>query len=127
MAQAQTRIRIETPQRGLLDITRNVRRASRASRVCDGVCHVFSKQPGATLFVGPEAEAAVRAELFEQLAGEHPAGLLAARALLVQPSVQVPVSDSKLALGPEQAIWLWEHEGPAQRRLTVSTQGTRDA
>ena len=127
MAQDQTRIRIETSERGLLDITRNIRRATRGSGVYDGICHVFSKVSEATLFVGPESEAAVRAELFERLTGEHPGGVLAARALLVQPSIQVPLTDSKLALGPEQAIWLWEHEGPAERRLTVSTQGARDS
>ena len=46
------------------------------------------------------------------------------RSVLTQPDLNLPVRDSRCALGTWQGIYLWEHRyAPHIRRIIVTVQG----
>ena len=104
-------------------------------RVAVGMAHVFIRHTSASLTLNENASPAVRRDFrtwFDRAVPEDapywehtlegsddmPAHL---KSSLLGPSVTVPVSRGRLALGTWQGIYLWEHrEHPSPREILVS-------
>jgi secondary thiamine-phosphate synthase enzyme len=103
-----------------------------------GLCHVWIKHTSASLTVNENADPSVRrdfrtwfdravpddATYFEHTA-EGPDDMTShIKSSLLGPSLTLPVSDGRLALGTWQGIYLCEHrERGGARRLTVTVWG----
>jgi secondary thiamine-phosphate synthase enzyme len=103
-----------------------------------GLCHVFIRHTSASLTVNENADPSVRrdfrtwfdravpddASYFEHTA-EGPDDMTShIKSSLLGPSVTLPVSRGRLALGTWQGIYLCEHrESGGARRLTVTVWG----
>jgi secondary thiamine-phosphate synthase enzyme len=131
-------VALTTRPRALLDISDEVRRRVRDSRVAQGLCSVFIRHTSASLVIQENADPAVLRDLarwFGELApesrawehdAEGPDDMPAhARAALTRSTENVPVIDGRLALGTWQAIYLWEHRArPHERRVVITIVGT---
>ena len=124
-----------TRSRGTTEITHEIQRVVRESKVDRGFCNVFIHHTSASLIVCENAAPDVRRDLerfFARLApdgdpifhhtdegpDDMPAHL---RSILTQTSIGIPVSDGRCDLGTWQGIYLWEHRNiPHVRRVTVS-------
>ncbi len=124
---------LQTPQEGLLDITRRVAEILRFSRVQQGICQVFVPHTTAGVTINENADPDVVADLlaamdgmipalsFRHGEGNSPAHL---KSLLTGCSVTVPVEDNSLCLGTWQGIYFCEFDGPRQRKVYVQIIGT---
>ncbi len=105
-----------------------------------GIAHVFIRHTSASLTVNENADPSVRvdfrawfdravpddADYFEHTA-EGPDDMTShIKSSLLGPSLTLPVTDGRLALGTWQGIYLCEHrERGGERRLTVTVWGQR--
>jgi len=137
MKQHAERFRVAT-RRGLVDVTREVRRAVGASGVRDGLCTVFLRHTSASLVIQENADPAVCHDLERFLsrlvpdgdplfthvaegADDMPAHVKTA---LTRSSESIPVQDGELTLGTWQGLYVWEHrDGRHQRELVVQVLG----
>lgn len=131
----RARLNIETPGRGLLEITARVAAATRAAGIETGLCHLFIRHTSASLAVTENADPDVLGDLETFMAGLAPDGdsryahtaegpddmPAHVRNLLTQTSLTVPVEEGRLALGTWQGIFLWEHRHRPHRREVVVT------
>jgi secondary thiamine-phosphate synthase enzyme len=138
MNQSTHVLRVRTNQRGLVDITREVRAWVDSQSISTGLLTVFCTHTSASLLIQENAAREVRSDLeafFERIAPENPS-LYAhddegpddmpahIRAALTQVQLSIPVIDSKLALGTWQAIYLFEHRRrPHERQLALHLLG----
>ena len=131
----QTRIHVQTPGRGLIDITEQIREATQGEGHGDGLCHVFVHHTSASLIIQENADPDVRRDLnafFARLVpdgdpiyrhtDEGPDDMSAhVRSVLTATSLTVPIHRGRLDLGTWQGIYLWEHRSaPHTRRLTLT-------
>ncbi|HYB43274.1 MAG TPA: secondary thiamine-phosphate synthase enzyme YjbQ [Candidatus Methylomirabilis sp.] len=109
-----------------MDITERVEAA--LAGIPGGSCHLFLGHTTAGLMVVtgeagvPEDIMDILQTLTPTMAYRHDSpGHVAAHFLsaLIGPSVQVPMCDGKLALGPFQGIGLMEFEGPRAREIEI--------
>lgn len=124
-----TRVREE-----LVDVTALVNRVVGESGVTDGVCHLWVPHTTAGICVNEHADPAVDEDLLAYLARavprrgdyRHAEGNSDAhiKAVLVGPSVSLPVAGGRLALGTWQGVFFAEFDGPRHRRLQVWVTGT---
>jgi len=135
---AQEALTVSTTGRGTCEITREVQRVVRDSRVRRGLCHVFVHHTSASLLLCENADPAVRRDLeafmartvpdgdplFEHTA-EGPDDMPAhVRSVLTGSTLTVPVIDGACGLGTWQGVYLWEHRhAPHRRRVTVTVYG----
>lgn len=131
----RNRLVIDTPGRGLIDITAQIQAAVRESSIGTGLCHVFILHTSASLLVTENADPDVLHDLetvYADLApdgdrryrhtAEGPDDMSAhVRSALTQTSLTLPVEDGRLALGTWQGIHLWEHRSRPHRRTVVLT------
>ena len=129
---------IQTPGRGLIEITSQVRAAVVASGITNGLLTLFVRHTSASLLIQENADPDVRGDLerfFARLVkdgdplfkhrdegdDDMPAHV---RSALTAVQVAVPVVEGRLALGTWQGIYLWEHrvEG-SQREVAVHLLG----
>jgi len=132
---AQDRLDIDTPGRGLTDITSALGRIVRASGVQTGLAQVFAQHTSCSLIITENADPAVHVDLqayFARLVpdgdpryqhddegpDDMPAHL---RSVLTQTSLGVPVTGGRLALGTWQGVYLWEHRSRPHHRSVVVT------
>lgn len=135
---AQHSITIATPGRATIDITAEVEQLLRATRVEQGLCHVFLHHTSASLIVTENADADVRHDLEQYLArlvrdgdpayrhDQEGDDDMAAhiRSVLTQTEITLPIRDGRLALGTWQGLYLWEHRYQSHRRhLTITLSG----
>jgi secondary thiamine-phosphate synthase enzyme len=138
MRQATTILSIATPQRGLLEITREVRSWLEAQSVTTGLLTLFCRHTSASLLIQENAAPEVRSDLeafFERLAPENsdlyahndegpddmPAHL---RTALTQVQLSVPVMDGRMVLGTWQGVYLFEHRRrPHVREIALHVMG----
>jgi secondary thiamine-phosphate synthase enzyme len=128
-------LRIRTPGRGFVELTREIAACVSASAVREGLCSVFLAHTSASLVLGENADPGVRRDLerfFARLVpdgdplfehdAEGPDDMPAhVRTVLGQNSVVIPVSAGRPALGTWQGIYLWEHRtAPHERRVLVT-------
>ena len=126
--EVRTTTRAET-----IDITSLVRAAIKRSGIDDGIAAVFCKHTTAGLTVQENSDPAVRASLLAHLAKAvpHGAGEVSAatnadahvKSSLVGVSLALVVEAGKPALGPWQAIYFCEFDGPRNRQVLVKVVG----
>jgi secondary thiamine-phosphate synthase enzyme len=134
-------IEVETPGRGILDITREVNRRVMDSGIVSGIAHLFVHHTSASLVVSENADPDVLRDLEAYLSrlvpdgdplylhtAEGPDDMAAhVRSALTLTSLSVPVAHGGLDLGTWQAIYLWEHRhSPHRRRLSLTIQGVNE-
>jgi secondary thiamine-phosphate synthase enzyme len=134
----QKTLAFRTRGRGTTDITAEIQKVVSASGIRTGICNVFLQHTSASLILCENAAPAVREDLETILSRLAPDGDPAyrhddegpddmaahARTVLTASSLQIPVSDGRLALGTWQGIYLWEHRrAPHERRLVVTVIG----
>jgi secondary thiamine-phosphate synthase enzyme len=133
MRQAHTILTVQTPGRGLVDITRRVADWVRGCGVRNGLLTLFIRHTSASLLVQENADPEVRRDLerfFARLApdgdplfehaAEGPDDMPAhVRAALTQTQIAVPIIDGALALGAWQGIYVYEHRRRGHAREVV--------
>ncbi|HEU5115080.1 MAG TPA: secondary thiamine-phosphate synthase enzyme YjbQ [Isosphaeraceae bacterium] len=129
---------ISTRGRGTSEITDEVERIVRASKIEEGLASVFLHHTSASLILCENADPSVRSDLdryFERLVpdgdplfrhtlegdDDMPAHI---RSILTSNSITIPVSNGRLDLGTWQGVFLYEHRTSGhRRRVTVSVVG----
>lgn len=135
---SQHELQVSTKGRGTYDISRDVQRAVRDSGIVSGMCHVFICHTSASLMLCENADPSVRKDLETFMSGlvadgdpifthtaEGPDDMPAhVRSILTQSDLNLPVRDSRCALGTWQGVYLWEHrQSPHRRRVILTVQG----
>ena len=137
MRQHIVKLPIDTPGRGLHDITPHVTACVSKSGVQQGLCVVFVRHTSCSLAIQENADPAARRDIerfLERIAPEgdgyehddegpddSPSHL---RALVTRTSETIPVVDGALALGTWQGIFLCEHRArPHVREVLVHVSG----
>ena len=113
----------------LVDVTGQVAAALGASGVEEGLCVVYVPHTTAGVTINENADPSVVRDIVDGLSravpqagpyrhaeGNSPAHI---KASLVGPSLSIPVSAGRLALGTWQGIYLCEFDGPRTRRVIV--------
>jgi secondary thiamine-phosphate synthase enzyme len=133
LRQAVQSFHVETPGRGLVEITAEVARRVAAERIRTGLVTLFCRHTSASLLIQENADPKVRADLetfFARIAPEEP-GRYAhddegpddmpshLRTALTQSHLAIPVASAKLVLGTWQGIYLFEHRRAPHRREIV--------
>jgi secondary thiamine-phosphate synthase enzyme len=129
---------IRTGGKGTTEITDEVARIVRESRIRTGTATVFIQHTSASLVIYENADASARVDLhafFEHLVPEDsdyfvhtaegpddmPSHL---RMVLTRTSEVIPVAEGRMLLGTWQGIFLFEHRrAPHTRRIVVSVVG----
>lgn len=134
----QSQFSVETPGRGLLEITDRVVRIVAKSGVQCGICSVSIRHTSASLLVTENADPDVQRDLetaFARLAPdgdpdnlhtcEGPDDMPAhTRSVLTQTQLDVPIAGGAMLLGTWQGIFVWEHRHrPHWRELVVTVLG----
>ena len=138
MPTVQKSLNLRTAGRGTTEITDALQRVIRDSGIKQGLCNVFLQHTSASLILCENAAPAVRQDLETILSRLAPDGDPAyahddegaddmaahARSVLTTNSLQIPVSEGRLALGTWQGIYLWEHRlAPHTRNVVVTVVG----
>jgi len=138
MPTVQQSLNLRTAGRGTTEITDALQRVIRDSGIKQGICNVFLQHTSASLILCENAAPAVRQDLETILSRLAPDGdpeyvhddegaddmAAHARSVLTTNSLQIPVSDGRLALGTWQGIYLWEHRlAPHARNVAVTVIG----
>lgn len=125
---------VETPGRGLIDITSKVQACIPAVNV--GLATVFIHHTSASLIITENADPDVQVDLGAFLTRLVPDGdklfvhtcegpddcPAHVRTVLTHNSLQIPVKNGRCDLGTWQGVFLWEHRYAAfRRRITVTT------
>ena len=134
----QHALEMRTQGRGMTEITAEVARLVRESKVNCGIASIFPQHTSCSVIITENADPAVRRDL-ETLAKrwtpdgdsayrhdtEGDDGMAAhARSVLSGTSVTVPIANGELLLGTWQGIFLWEHRAsPHLRRVIVTVVG----
>ena len=136
----QKTIQLKARARGFHLITREIEQAlPELADVSVGLLHVFIQHTSASLTINENADPTVRVdfeEVFSRLVPENqpyykhndegPDDLPAhIKSSLLGPSLTIPVTNGKLALGTWQGIYLCEHRDyGGSRRLVLTLQGS---
>jgi secondary thiamine-phosphate synthase enzyme len=127
-----SRLTVQTPGRGFLDLTHEVAGFVRDASAVEGAVTLFIRHTSASLTIQENADPTVLVDLttaLDRLAPEQagwrhdtegpddmPAHI---KAMLTATSLQIPVLDGDLALGTWQGIYLIEHRARPHRREIV--------
>lgn len=133
---------ISTSGPGLTEFTRQARQFVRESGVSEGLLTVFVRHTSCSLLIQENADSDVQADLqafFRRLVphsddpsmgwiihdAEGPDDMPAhIKSVLIGPSLSLPISNGRLALGTWQGIYLCEHrDHGGARRLVATIQG----
>jgi secondary thiamine-phosphate synthase enzyme len=129
---------IDTPGRGLHEITSRVRAAVATSGVTDGLCTVFVRHTSASLVIQENADPSAKRDLerwldrlvpdgdpFYRHDAEGPDDMPGhIKAALTATSLSIPIFEKNLMLGQWQGIYLWEHRLRGSCREVVLHIGT---
>lgn len=133
MLQAQHLLEVQTPGRGLHEITEPVAAFVRGTGIRTGLATVFCKHTSASLLIQENADPSASRDLLawlERLApdgdphythtAEGPDDMPAhLRAVVTKTTEVIPIVDGQLALGTWQGLFLAEHRTRAHRRTLV--------
>jgi len=131
--QAAHVLRVRTPGRGFVEITREVERWVAPSGLRLGLLTLFVRHTSASLLITENADPEVRADLERFLGRLVPDGdplfrhvdegsddmPAHVRAALTATQLAVPLVDGRLVLGTWQGIFVWEHRRRAHEREVV--------
>lgn len=135
MVLKQEKFSVQTPGRGIIEITRQIQDIVEQSGITSGLCQVFLGHTSASLLFCENYDPNVRRDLeafMKRLVpdgdtlykhdAEGPDDMPAhVRSVLTQNSLSVPISNGKLGLGQWQGIFLWEHRINAHERKVIVT------
>ena len=135
MPTVQKSLNLRSQGRGTIDLTARVAAVVSDSGIRQGLCNVFLQHTSASLILCENAAPAVREDLETILSRLAPDGDPAyvhddegpddmaahARTVLTTNTLQIPVSEGRLALGTWQGIYLWEHRHAPHARSVVVT------
>lgn len=132
MPQAQHTLTVTTSGKGLVEITRDVRRWVGAQGIANGLLTMFCRHTSASLIIQENADPDVRTDLvdyFEDIVPESrdyvhdtegpddmPAHI---RTALTGVQLSIPLNGGELTLGTWQGIYLFEHRAHPHRREVV--------
>ena len=132
LKQFSTRITIETPGRGFVDVTAEVGRTLGQARISEGLATLFCRHTSASLTIQENADPDVLRDLADALDRLGPEGAgyrhdtegpddmpAHIRTMLTGVSLSIPVLEGRLALGTWQGIYLVEHRARPHRRELV--------
>jgi len=132
MRQAQHTLTVATKGKGLVEITREVKRWVEGQGISTGLLTLYCRHTSASLLIQENADPDVRTDLetfFEEIApetrdyvhdAEGPDDMPAhIRTALTHTSLSVPVISGALALGTWQGIYLFEHRRAPHSREVV--------
>jgi len=130
--QAQHTLTVTTSGKGLVEITRDVRRWVGAQGIANGLLTMFCRHTSASLIIQENADPDVRTDLvdyFEDIVPESrdyvhdtegpddmPAHI---RTALTGVQLSIPLNGGELTLGTWQGIYLFEHRAHPHRREVV--------
>jgi len=131
----QDKFAVQTPGRGLLEITPQLNSAIRVSEIRTGTIHVFVQHTSASLVITENVDPTVledhetimsRLVVDGDRAYQHTAEggddmAAHARSTLTANDITIPVTHGRLALGTWQGIFLWEHRYRPHERTIVVT------
>ena len=138
MRQHQETLRIDTPGRGLHEVTREVAAAVSRAHMRTGMAVVFCRHTSCSLVIQENADPSARRDLERWLERIAPDGDPAythtaegpddmpshLRAAVTKTSESIPVVNGRLALGTWQGLFLAEHRHrPHGRELIVHVTG----
>jgi secondary thiamine-phosphate synthase enzyme len=123
LRQSSTTLQVDTPGRGLIEITRPVNAWVATTGLREGVLTLFVRHTSASLLIQENADPDVRGDLdrfFARLVpdgdrlfqhrDEGPDDMPAhVRAALTAVQLSIPLQEGRLVLGTWQGIYLWEH------------------
>ena len=113
------------------DITRQEREIAAKSGVARGLCHVMVLHSTCAIVVNKTADPNIGRDVIRALGALVPTqndwlhdrkddnAHSHVKASLLGPSELIPIVDGELLLGKWQAIWLFEFDGPRERRVAV--------
>ena len=131
----QTELIVETRGRGTYEIGSQVSLAVAAADIEVGLCHLFIAHTSASLMLCENADPDVLRDLETFMrdlvpdgdprfvhTAEGPDDMPAhVKSVLTGPSLTLPVTEGRLALGTWQGVYLWEHRTRGHRRRVVVT------
>ncbi len=129
----QKTIKVTTDKRnGLYDITGEVRKVLKASKISSGLVNVYVRHATAAIMIQENWDESVQNDVVNLLSRLIPKGVWEHDAQdgngdahlksgLVGPSQTIPLIDGDLALGRWQNIFLCEFDGPRDDRQVVIT------
>jgi secondary thiamine-phosphate synthase enzyme len=124
---------IETPGKGLWEVTSEVAAIVRDADVREGLATVFIRHTSASLTIQENADPSVRRDLQSWMernvpendpdythTAEGPDDMPShIRSALTSTSIGIPIVDGRLVLGTWQGIYVWEHRARPHRRKIV--------
>jgi len=124
---------IDTPGRGMHEITDRVRAVVDEAGIEQGLCTVFVRHTSASLVVQENADPSARRDLEAWMERHVPEGdphfthtaegpddmPSHIRAAITATSLSIPVMGGAPALGTWQGVYLWEHRAAPHRRRVV--------
>ncbi len=131
-------LQIGTRGKGTYEITQQVAKIVRESRVTTGLATIFLQHTSASLVIYENADPSARADLhefFERLVPEDAEYLVHTaegpddstshlRMVLTRSSESIPIAEGRLALGTWQGVFVFEHRrAPHHRTVVVSVIG----
>jgi secondary thiamine-phosphate synthase enzyme len=131
--QAQHVLEVQTPGRGLHEITEPVAAFVRGTGIRTGLATIFCQHTSASLLIQENADPSASRDLIDWLerlapdgdphythTAEGPDDMPAhLRAAVTKTTEVIPIVDGKLALGTWQGLFLAEHRSRAHRRMVV--------
>ncbi len=131
----QSQLQLPAARQGLHDITARVARAVAEAGVKTGMCNLFIRHTSASLVIQENADPDVQRDLQAFMARLTPEGDALyrhtcegpddmpahVRCALTATSLNIPIAQSRLALGTWQGLYLWEHRRRARGRSVVVT------
>ncbi|HTI17994.1 MAG TPA: secondary thiamine-phosphate synthase enzyme YjbQ [Trinickia sp.] len=133
MRQALHHLEIDTPGRGLVDITAPIREFVGEQSIDIGLLTIFCRHTSASLLIQENADPSVQRDLeryFETIAPEDPRRYehdtegpddmpAHLRTALTQVQLSIPLEHGRLVLGTWQGIYLFEHRARTHTREVV--------
>ncbi|MGB2817838.1 MAG: secondary thiamine-phosphate synthase enzyme YjbQ [Burkholderiaceae bacterium] len=130
MRQVQHRLEVQTPRRGLVEITRPVSVWLASTGLRSGLLTVFIRHTSASLLVQENADPEVQRDLerffarlvpdgdplFEHIAEGRDDMPAHVRTALTQSHLSIPFDGGALALGTWQGLYVYEHRLHGHRR-----------
>ena len=138
MKLSQYKFEFTTNGREIINITDKLIDYVAQAQTTTGLCNVFLHHTSASLIIGENADHLVLSDLESFMyrlvpdgdplykhVDEGPDDMPShVRSVLTTNSISIPISESKLALGHWQGVFLWEHRiKPHLRKFTVTVYG----
>ncbi|MFN3550297.1 MAG: secondary thiamine-phosphate synthase enzyme YjbQ [Endomicrobiia bacterium] len=117
-----------------IDITENILKVVKESKIDDGICYIFVPHTTAAVIINENADSSVVEDIIKKvqdlipqyekyythIEGNSDAHI---KSSIIGTSINVFVSNNKLKLGTWQGIFFCEFDGPRQRKVWIKIFG----